>query len=138
LTVSDLSERDLIARVRSRLPPPPPWLVVGIGDDAAVIEPERNRLDVLSVDAMVDQVHFDRRFTPPDAIGYRALAVNVSDLAAMGASPRFALLSMALRLRSRSTTSTRSSPGSCAEPAATASMSWGETSPVPLDRWSSM
>jgi thiamine-monophosphate kinase len=96
LTVSDLSERDLIARVRSRLPPPPPWLVVGIGDDAAVIEPERNRLDVLSVDAMVDQVHFDRRFTPPDAIGYRALAVNVSDLAAMGASPRFALLSMAL------------------------------------------
>src|SRR5262249_18436638 len=40
--------------------------------------------------------HFDRAFTPPRAIGHRALAVNLSDLAAMGASPRLALLSMAL------------------------------------------
>lgn len=69
---------------------------VGIGDDAAVVEPERNRLEVLSVDALVEGVHFDRRFTPPDAIGHRALAVNLSDLAAMGAAPRLALLSLAL------------------------------------------
>jgi thiamine-monophosphate kinase len=71
-------------------------LVVGIGDDAAVVEPERNRLDVLSVDALVEGVHFDRRFTPPGAIGHRAIAVNLSDLAAMGATPRLALLSLAL------------------------------------------
>jgi len=51
---------------------------------------------VLSVDALVEGVHFDRAFTPPDAIGHRALAVNLSDLAAMGASPRLALVSMAL------------------------------------------
>src|SRR5512147_2551470 len=69
---------------------------IGIGDDAAVVEPERNRLDVLTVDALVEGVHFDRAFTPPDAIGHRALAVNLSDLAAMGAAPRLALLSMAL------------------------------------------
>src|SRR4030095_11000825 len=43
-----------------------------------------------------DGVHFDRRFVPPDAIGHRALAVNLSDLAAMGARPRAALLSLAL------------------------------------------
>ena len=61
---------------------------VGIGDDAAVVEPERNRLEVLSVDALVEGVHFDRAFTPPAAIGHRALAVNLSDLAAMGAAPR--------------------------------------------------
>jgi len=95
-SVSDVEERDLIARIQAQLPARPDWLVVGIGDDAAVIEPERNRLEVLSVDAVVEGVHFDRRFTPPAAIGHRALAVNLSDLAAMGASPRLALLSMAL------------------------------------------
>src|SRR4051812_20473781 len=71
-------------------------MLVGIGDDAAVVEAERNRVEVLTVDAIVDGVHFDRAFVPPDAIGHRALAVNLSDLAAMGAQPRLALLSMAL------------------------------------------
>jgi thiamine-monophosphate kinase len=95
-TVGDITERELIARIQSRLPSAPPWLVVGIGDDAAVVEPERNQLEVLTTDALVDGVHFDRRFTPPRAIGHRALAVNLSDLAAMGATPRLALLSLAL------------------------------------------
>ena len=95
-TVSDLSEAALIERIRRLLPPPPDWLVVGIGDDAAVVAPARNRLEVLTVDAIVEGVHFDRRFTPPDAVGHRALAVNLSDLAAMGAEPRLALLSLAL------------------------------------------
>ena len=96
MTVSDFSERDLIARIASRLPPTPAWMPVGIGDDAAVVEPERNRLEVLSVDALVEGIHFDRAFTPPDAIGHRALAANLSDLAAMGAAPRLCLLSLAL------------------------------------------
>jgi thiamine-monophosphate kinase len=69
---------------------------VGLGDDAAVVEPERNALEVLTTDALVEGVHFDRAFTPPGAIGHRALAVNLSDLAAMGASPRAALLSLVL------------------------------------------
>jgi thiamine-monophosphate kinase len=96
MTVADLTERELIARIQARLPPPPPWMPVGIGDDAAVVEPERNRLEVLSVDALVEGVHFDRAFTPPAAIGHRALAANLSDLAAMGAEPRLALLSLGL------------------------------------------
>jgi thiamine-monophosphate kinase len=94
--VADLTEGELVERIQERLPKPPAWLTVGIGDDAAVVEPERNRLEVLSVDALVEGVHFDRRFTPPEAIGHRALAVNLSDLAAMGASPRLALLSLAM------------------------------------------
>jgi thiamine-monophosphate kinase len=94
--VSDATERDLIARIRQHLPSPPEWVIVGIGDDAAVVEPERNRVEVLSVDALVEGVHFDRTFVPPEAIGHRALAVNLSDLAAMGARPRLALLSLAL------------------------------------------
>lgn len=96
MTVSELTERELIARIQQRLPPAPPWVVVGIGDDAAVVEPARNRLDVLTADTIVEGVHFDRRFTPPQAVGHRALAVNLSDLAAMGAAPRMALLSLAL------------------------------------------
>jgi len=95
-SVGDRTERELIARIRQRLPPAPAWMLVGIGDDAAVVEPERNRVDVLSIDTLVDGVHFDRAFVPPDAIGHRALAVNLSDLAAMGAAPRLALVAMAL------------------------------------------
>ena len=96
MTVADLSERELIARIQQRLLPRPEWLLVPIGDDAAVVEPARNRVDVLTVDAIVDGIHFDRAVVPPDAIGHRALAVNLSDLAAMGAAPRLALLSMML------------------------------------------
>ena len=94
-TVSSLGERALIARLTARLAMPP-WVVVGPGDDAAVIEPERGSLDVVTTDAQVEGIHFDRRFVPPDAIGHRALAVNLSDLAAMGAQPRALLLSLAL------------------------------------------
>ena len=94
-TVSALGERALIARIRARLPAPP-WLVVGAGDDAAVFTPVRGTCDVVTVDAQVEGVHFDRRFVPPRAIGHRALAVNLSDLAAMGALPRAALLSLML------------------------------------------
>jgi thiamine-monophosphate kinase len=95
-SVSTLSERELIARIAAQLASPPDWVLLGIGDDAAVVETARNRLEVLSVDAIVEGIHFDRRFTPPAAIGHRALAVNLSDLAAMGAVPRLALLSLAL------------------------------------------
>jgi thiamine-monophosphate kinase len=94
-TVADCGERALIARITARLTPAP-WVVVGPGDDAAVVEPVRGALEVVTTDAQVEGVHFDRRFVPPDAIGHRALAVNLSDLAAMGARPRAALLSMAL------------------------------------------
>jgi thiamine-monophosphate kinase len=94
--IADLTETEIIARIAARVPPKPDWLVIGIGDDAAVVETERNRLEVLSVDALVEGVHFDRVFTPPAAIGHRALAANLSDLAAMGARPRLALLSLAL------------------------------------------
>jgi len=94
-TVSEIGEHALIARITGRLAMPP-WVLVGPGDDAAVIEPERGALEVLTTDAQVEGVHFDRRFVPPDAIGHRALAVNLSDLAAMGAQPRAALLSLVL------------------------------------------
>ena len=89
-------ERQLIDRIRQRFPDPPLPFVVGIGDDAAVVKPERGALQVLTTDALVEGVHFDRRYSSLSDVGYRALAVNVSDIAAMGAAPRQALLSLIL------------------------------------------
>jgi thiamine-monophosphate kinase len=95
-TVAEAGEHAIIERIRSRLGPAPDWLLVDAGDDAAVYEAPRNLVEVITTDAVVDGVHVDRRFVPPAAIGHRALAVNLSDLAAMGATPRLATLSLAL------------------------------------------
>ena len=94
-TVSAIGELALVRAIKARLEMPAE-VVVGPGDDAAVVEPVRGALDVYTTDAVVDGVHVDSRFVSPEAIGHRALAVNLSDLAAMGATPRFALLSLAL------------------------------------------
>jgi thiamine-monophosphate kinase len=95
-TVASLGERALIDRIRVLVGPPPPHVVIGIGHDAAVLRPDRGALTVLSTDSLIEDVHFRRAWTPPDAIGGKALAVNLSDLAATGATPRAALLSLAL------------------------------------------
>jgi thiamine-monophosphate kinase len=96
VTVEELGEHALIERIRLRMPPAPSFVVVGIGDDAAVVEPERNRLEVLTTDCQVEGVHFEQTFVGAADIGHKALAVNLSDLAAMGAAPRVALLSLVL------------------------------------------
>lgn len=95
-TVAEVGERALIERIRTLLPPASPSLVVGIGDDAAVAQVDRGALVVLTTDAIVEGVHFDRRFSSAADVGHKALAVNLSDLAAMGAAPRLALLSLML------------------------------------------
>jgi thiamine-monophosphate kinase len=89
-------ERALIAEIRARAGTPPAWLPVGIGDDAAVVEAERGALEILTTDALVEGVHFERRFCTLRDIGWKALAVNLSDIAAMGGTPRLALLSLGL------------------------------------------
>jgi thiamine-monophosphate kinase len=94
--VASIGERALIERVRARAGAPPDWVTVGIGDDAAVFRSERGADNVVTTDSLVDGVHFRRAWTSTRAIGRKALATNLSDLAAMGASPRAALLSLAL------------------------------------------
>ena len=96
MTVSELGERRLLARIKAKLPAPPPSVVVGVGDDAAVVEGTRNARLVLTTDGLIEGVHFERTFSAPADIGHKALAVNLSDLAAMGAEPAWALLSLGL------------------------------------------
>jgi len=96
LTVADLGEHALIERIRARVPPAPDFVHISIGDDAAVVGPERNHLEVMTTDCLIEGVHFDRAFASAADIGYKVLAVSLSDLAAMAAAPRVALLSLAL------------------------------------------
>lgn len=89
----------MLARIQAKLSTasrPDASLVVGIGDDAAIVASARNARMVLTTDAQIEGVHFERRFSTAEDIGFRALAINLSDLAAMGAAPRWALLSLAL------------------------------------------
>ena len=72
-----------------------PWIQVGIGDDAAVIQMRSGFDAVASIDTLVADVHFPQS-APAELIGYRALMVSLSDLAAMAALPRYALVALTL------------------------------------------
>lgn len=87
-----MNEFDIIRRYFTR-PTDDPGVVLGVGDDAAVLAPA-GRI-VLTVDTLLADVHFPAD-AAPDAIGHRALAVSLSDVAAMGARPRWCTLALTL------------------------------------------
>ena len=95
LSNMSLSEIDIIEQLFNRLTPLPPNVVVGMGDDAAVINVPLGHQLVTTIDSLVANVHFFEEVSPLD-LGHKALAVNLSDLAAMGAEPNTALLSLTL------------------------------------------
>lgn len=90
-----LSESDLITRYFSHRGAARADVIVGVGDDGAVLECPPGSQLVAAIDSLVEDVHFPAG-SPPRSIGHRALAVNLSDLAAMGAQPAWALLALAL------------------------------------------
>ncbi len=90
-----MNEFDLIDLFTRALPVRGEGVVVGPGDDAAVLRPRAGEDLVATVDAVVQGVHFGSAFTPGD-VGWKALAVNLSDLAAMGARPRHALVALGI------------------------------------------
>jgi len=91
----DISEDELLAAIRRVLSVSDPAIIVAVGDDAAVVRPGGGDL-VLTTDAVVEGVHVDRATATAREIGYKAVAVTVSDAAAVAASPRFALSSLTL------------------------------------------
>ncbi len=90
-----LSEFDLIRRFFSDCGAQRADVVLGVGDDGAVLECPPGSQLVAAIDTLVEEVHFPKG-SPARSIGHRALAVNLSDLAAMGAKPAWALLALAL------------------------------------------
>ena len=95
MKLSDLGEDQFLERVRERVPRPGPQVKLGIGDDAAALVIPEGEQTLVSTDVMVEGVHFTRRTLPPRFVGRKAVAINVSDIAAMGGQPLAVLLSLA-------------------------------------------
>ncbi|MDD2501580.1 MAG: thiamine-phosphate kinase [Geobacter sp.] len=94
-SLSSLGEFGLIDQIRARFPQPAaPEL--GIGDDAALLSPSAGCQVVVSTDLLAEGVHFDLGFGPARLLGRKSLAVNLSDIASMGAIPRWFFLSLAI------------------------------------------
>ncbi|MBW2390927.1 MAG: hypothetical protein JRG89_21200 [Deltaproteobacteria bacterium] len=87
-TLRQLGEFNLIARIAARAAKlETPEVILGIGDDAAILRPRAGEDLVVSTDVLVENIHFRWNNQSPTTIGRRALLVNLSDLAAMGARP---------------------------------------------------
>lgn len=86
-----MNEFEVIGRISSLLPPAPPEVLVPVGDDCAVFR-IGNRTWAAASDMLVSGRHF-KGYASPEDVGYKAVAVNVSDVAAMGGTPRFVLVS---------------------------------------------
>lgn len=91
----DVSEAELLDAIRRLLDEPAEGVVVGVGDDAAVVRGGSGDL-VLTTDGLVQDRHFELGSIAPRDLGAKAITVNVSDIAAMAASPRFAISALTL------------------------------------------
>jgi thiamine-monophosphate kinase len=97
MDIGGIGEFSLIASIRRRMEGRyPPEVALGIGDDCAVLQPQAGREWVITTDTQVEDVHFRRAWLTPYQIGWRAMAVNLSDIAAMGAQPFGALAALTL------------------------------------------
>ncbi|MCF2519916.1 thiamine-phosphate kinase [Dyadobacter sp. CY351] len=96
--ISSLGEFGLIKRINSGIKTTLPDTIRGIGDDAAVID-TGEEFGLLSTDMLLEGVHFDLTFFPLKHLGYKAISVNVSDIAAMNGIPRQVTVNLALSNR---------------------------------------
>ncbi|HJV67246.1 MAG TPA: thiamine-phosphate kinase [Geomonas sp.] len=95
MKLAELGEFGLIDRIADQVAASPS-VPLGIGDDAAALLPTPEQLTLITCDMLLEGVHFDLTFCNPHSLGRKSLAVNISDLAAMGAVPRHCLLGVAL------------------------------------------
>ena len=93
---STIHEFDLIHALHRRHSLRAPSVIRGIGDDAAIITSRASQWTVLTTDLLTEGVHFDLRTATMADVGFRAAAANLSDIAAMGATPQYLLVSLAI------------------------------------------
>ncbi len=91
-----MNERDLVEQIRRLAGAGTADLVQGIGDDCAVVQKNAETVWLLTMDTLIESIHFDCSWHPPEKLGRKAVSVNVSDIAAMGGKPVFVLLSLGL------------------------------------------
>ena len=96
MNLRQIGEFGLIRRIQKKFPARSSSIFLGLGDDAAAILPSPQKILLLTTDSLVEEVHFDLSFSTFFQVGYKAMAVNISDIAAMGGTPRFYLVSLGL------------------------------------------
>ncbi len=93
MRLSSLGERDLVSFIAKEFPKKGRDVILGIGDDAALVAPGKNPV-ILTKDLLVERIDFLKGLHPPRSLGRKSLNVSLSDIAAMGGRPRFALLGL--------------------------------------------
>lgn len=91
---SIINEFSLIRKISQKIPTNSNDIIKGIGDDSAVIKIAKNKYLLATCDTQVEGVHFLPKIAKPEQVGQKAIAVNVSDIAAMGGKPTFCLVSL--------------------------------------------
>lgn len=94
--ISNLGEFALIDRLSKKFTITDKKLVKGIGDDAAVFEASKDNCFLVATDLLVEGIHFDLIYSPLKHLGYKAVAVNLSDIYAMNAKPKYITVSIAI------------------------------------------
>lgn len=95
-SLPDVGEFGLIRTLQRRFGRVGPSVLHGIGDDAAVVRPSPGQALLLTTDLLAEDIHFDLATATYEEIGYKAAVANLSDIAAMGGTPRYLLVSMAV------------------------------------------
>ncbi len=93
--IEQIGEAGLIQRIKRKMPADDPSVLFGIGDDSAIIKSCKRDL-LLSTDTIREDIHFSRKYYSYYDIGWKAAAVSISDIAAMGGVPKYLLLSLAV------------------------------------------
>ncbi len=96
MKIKDIGEFGLIDRIKNKTRIFSREVVVGIGDDAAVLKYDKENYLLFTTDMLVENDHFSLKYWKPEQIGMKAIEQNASDIAAMGGIPKFALVSLAL------------------------------------------
>lgn len=92
MKLNELGEFGLIEKIGTKIGQRGGKIIKGIGDDCAVVESSDEKVLLFTTDILVEGIHFKRAYTDPADLGRKAMAVNISDIAAMGGKPLYALL----------------------------------------------